>query len=129
MKKRARAKKEPLTRLRNRCDALWREAIFAIHGAKCLVCLERPATQAHHIFNKSANNAFRYDIRNGLPVCTKCHLRERYNSTPAVIRAYESYRDKFWGLWLEVKEGPTARTWTRAELEEVEKNLRGVLGL
>jgi 5-methylcytosine-specific restriction endonuclease McrA len=128
MKKTTRKKKEPISRLRNRCDALWRESIFQVAGVKCLVCLERAATQAHHIFNKSANNAFRYDIRNGLPVCMKCHLRERYNPSPVTARAYEAYRDKFWGLWLEVKEGPTAHTWTRKELEEVEKKLHSELG-
>lgn len=130
MKRRTkRALKEPLYKLRDRCDALWREAIFALHGVKCLVCGERAATQAHHIFHKGANNAFRFDTRNGLPVCTGCHLREKFNPTPVVVRAYEAHRDKFWGLWLDVDAGPTAHAWTRAELEVVEAELKKVAGL
>lgn len=128
-KKTKRARKEPLHLLRNRCDALWREAIFCLHGVVCLVCGTKAANQAHHIFHKGANNRFRFDLRNGLPICTGCHLREKYNPAPVVLRAYENYRDKLWVLFLQVRSGPTAHTWKRAELEQVERELLAACGL
>jgi hypothetical protein len=124
-----RIRKEPLHLLRNRCDALWREAVFTTHGVKCLVCNANAATQAHHIFHKGANNAFRFDPRNGLPICTGCHLRERFNPAPVVLRAYEKYGEKLWGLFLDVRSGSAAHTWTRVELGEVETGLKKVVGL
>lgn len=127
-RKTKRVLKEPLHLLRNRCDKLWREAIFTMYGVVCRVCYKNAATQAHHVFHKGANNAFRFDLRNGLPACTGCHLRERYNPTPVVMRAIAFFGNGLHALWCEVKLGG-AHTWTRAELEQVEIKLRGVIGL
>lgn len=121
--------KEPLHLLRNRCDALWREAIFTLWGAKCLVCNKNAASQAHHIFHKGANNAFRFHLYNGLPVCTGCHLREKYNPTPVVLAAIAFHGDDIKEIWEKVKLLGGAHTWTRAELEQVERELTKVVGL
>jgi len=124
-----RIRKEPLHLLRNRCDALWREAVFTTHGVKCLVCNANAATQAHHIFHKGANNLFRFHLINGLPVCSGCHLRERYNPSPVVLSAVAFHGYALKEFWETVKREGAAHTWTRAELEQVERELSKVVGL
>jgi hypothetical protein len=128
-RKMKRARVEPLHLLRDRCDKLWREVIFKRQGVKCLVCKERPASQAHHIFHKGANNLFRYRLANGLAICTGCHLRERYNPTPVVMAAIAHHGETIRSLWLGVRAQGGAHTWTRAELEQVEREFSSALGL
>ena len=120
---------EPVHKLRDRVDSLWREAIFANHGVLCRVCHDRAASQAHHIFHKGANNTLRYHLANGLPVCTACHLRERYNPTPVVMAAIAYHGEDLKPLWLHVRNHGGAHTWTRAELEQKERELSAECGL
>ena len=94
-----RVKLPSLARLKRKADHLWSTMVLVDGGSTdrpapdggfdcpCRVCHEKPAVSAHHIFHKGANGRFRYDRRNGLPICTGCHLRERYNPTPVVCAA------------------------------------------
>jgi hypothetical protein len=126
-RKTKRITKEPLHLLRNRCDGLWRDAVLSRWGGKCKVCNKNEATQAHHIFHKGANNAFRFHLRNGLPVCTGCHLREKYNPSVVVMRAIETHGSEMHLLWTEVKRHAGRHVWTRAQLEAVEARMREVV--
>ncbi len=94
MKKRA--KLPTLAQLRKKADHLWSVLILldgtppgAVDGvARCAVgdCT-KPAISAHHVFHKSMHGRFRYDRRNGLPICRKCHFMERRDPAPVVISA------------------------------------------
>jgi hypothetical protein len=128
-KKTKRARVEPLHLLRDRCDKLWREVIFKTQGVTCRICRDRAASQAHHVFHKGANNRFRFHLANGLAVCTHCHLRERYNPTPVVMMAVTYHGGALKDLWREVRDVGGAHTWTRAELEQVEREFSSALGL
>lgn len=91
-----RTKLPTLPQLRKRADYLWSILILidgtppgAIDGkARCAVgdCT-MPAISSHHVFHKSMHGRFRYDRRNGLPICRKCHFMERRDPAPVVISA------------------------------------------
>lgn len=59
-----------LARLRNKADKL-----FQIHNKKfnCEIC-GKPANCVHHLIAKSLSSYLRYDEKNGLSVCSACHL-------------------------------------------------------
>ncbi len=94
-----RKKLPTLTQLRKRADYLWSVMILLIGSIKnpwfdgdpavavCGVCGEKPAVSSHHVFHKSMHGRFRYDLRNGLPICRKCHFMERRDPAPVVVRA------------------------------------------
>ena len=93
MKKRPRL--PSLTQLRKKADHLWSVLILLdgtpVDGdgvARCAVgdCT-MPAISSHHVFHKSMHGRFRYDRRNGLPICRKCHFMERRDPSPVVISA------------------------------------------
>ena len=122
MKKKKRVKLLSLKRLQARADRLWSRMILKDGvdrdnrlGPTCKVCGMKPAVSAHHIFHKGSHGRARYDRRNGLPICTGCHLRERFDPTPVVVCAI-AYQNKFFTLAAEisVKRGP--HRWTRDRL-------------
>lgn len=88
-----RPKLPTLIQLRKKADKLWSVLILLLAtpdgatGAVCAVCNEQPAISAHHVFHKSMHGRFRYDIRNGVPICRKCHFMERRDPAPVVIAA------------------------------------------
>ena len=98
MAKRKKKKRLPtISRLKKRADYLW-SIMILMDGqerspweggpnATCQVCLEREAYAAHHVFHKSMHGRVRYDRRNGLPICKKCHFMERRDPAPVVFAA------------------------------------------
>lgn len=96
-KKPARKRLPKLRTLRNKADYLW-SVLVLLDGqfadpwqggpsATCQVCRERPANTAHHIFHRSMHARVRFDRRNGLPVCQRCHFMERRDPAPTVFAA------------------------------------------
>lgn len=72
-------------RARPRASSGWLERVLAAHGFRCVVCRGR-ATQGHHAIEQSVLcreiDRDRVDVvevlddvRNGVPVCTRCHER------------------------------------------------------
>jgi hypothetical protein len=70
--------------------AFWKGEVF---GTICVVCLERPATEGHHIISvqrlrqEAKRRGFElldvlWDRRNRLPVCSTCHARHTNRSRP-----------------------------------------------
>jgi len=133
MKKKGKSKRvrlPSLKRLQARADRLWSKMILR-DGQKydfqndsfptmCQVCHSRNATTGHHVFHKGANGRVRYDRRNGLPICTGCHLRERFNPTPVVCAAIGYHGiAKFLELAGDVDSFPGRYVWTRERLNMV----------
>lgn len=112
----------PLPRLRRQCDALWRSVI--LRNAVCAVCAG-PPNQAHHIFRKERHGRFRFDLRNGLPLCSRDHLNERHDAAPVVIKAILYHGQSLFDLAREVEQsrGNGAYRWTRKELELIKAGL------
>jgi predicted restriction endonuclease len=54
---------------------LWREKVFERNNYTCKLCLKRgdQIIHAHHILPFSEFKEFRFDIKNGITLCKKCH--------------------------------------------------------
>lgn len=58
-------------RLREMADRLWSQAIREKWDWRCAVCGHRK-TEAHHLIPRQ-HQATRYDLRNGIGLCPRCH--------------------------------------------------------
>lgn len=130
-----RVRKVSLPRLKRDCDELWSAAVLS-HGSSvipyspdpryslCAVCGESKAQASHHVFPKGANGHFRYDLRNGIPICHPCHLRDRANPALVVYRAM-SYMgvNVFLTLASEVSMTRGRKVWSRKDLENIKVGL------
>ena len=65
--------KTPIKKLEAKADKCWSEAIRA-RDKKCIICGRRENLQAHHAINRRGKKATRWDLRNGITLCVKCHL-------------------------------------------------------
>lgn len=63
----------PKTKLQKKADNLWREIILRRAKGRCEVCGKR-AIQAHHYYRKGGYGHLRYDLNNGIALCTACHF-------------------------------------------------------
>jgi hypothetical protein len=50
----------------------------------------------HHFFPKSTSSALRYNIKNGIPVCNKCHCRIHSSDDPTIIARILNHRGDEW---------------------------------
>lgn len=69
-----------------------KDALFDEYNHRCAICgSDRP--HIHHIDENHANN----DIRNLLPLCPNCHLRDQHNPTRGIeipkLQLFRSYKD------------------------------------
>jgi hypothetical protein len=129
-----RKKLPSLPSLRGKADRLWRDVILRVAGGelafpKCAVC-EGPAEQVHHIYHKSMYGAVRWDLHNGIPICKKCHLLEKYRPAATVVAAIRYLGvANFMMLADRVEESAGRKVWTRRELELVISGLGEALVL
>jgi 5-methylcytosine-specific restriction endonuclease McrA len=63
------------------CDRLLQE-IVRKENEKCLLC-NNPCEVAHHYIRKSLSSFLRYDFRNLIPLCNKCHCKHHLQEDPA----------------------------------------------
>lgn len=58
----------------SRLLSLWRKAVLSYHGHKCFFCgtYGDATLQCHHIVRRR-RVILRFDYRNGIPLCAKCH--------------------------------------------------------
>lgn len=59
----------------------WRSAVLRTTDRKCARCGSSDRVEAHHIAGWWDAPALRYDVRNGEPLCKKCHAREEGRRT------------------------------------------------
>jgi len=58
-------------KLKAKADKLFQILIRELHP-NCLCC-GQPTSVAHHFIRKSKSNYLRYAVKNGIPLCVKCH--------------------------------------------------------
>lgn len=53
----------------------WRKSVYKRDGHKCQMpgCNSKYRIQAHHIKKWSSASTLRYDVSNGITLCSKCH--------------------------------------------------------
>jgi len=56
----------------------WRLRVIARDG-KCIICDSVEKLTAHHIEDGSHNKELRYDMKNGVTLCTDCHINFHCN--------------------------------------------------
>ena len=90
-KKEKKKKAESIPKINRRLFKLWSEAVRERANATCEYCgvkkgdiSEKGATikiDAHHLMNRNITNCpLKFDIRNGIAVCSKCHKFSPDNS-------------------------------------------------
>lgn len=79
--------------LKTKLHNLWSLCIRTRDGYKCQWCgKENSRMEAHHIVPKgSCQNAGRYEIENGMTLCTHCHM----NRVPIDPDGYIEFRNKW----------------------------------
>lgn len=109
-------------------EKLWRRAVYLEWGAKCAFCGAMKDLQCHH-FIRRWKRLTRYDWRNGILLCKKCHKKAHTNKGMLKVLkllphadellAYEQviYKD-----WLS-KEGLTDNEFRKMELTELKRKI------
>ena len=75
--------KPSIKTLKNKADKLFQELGRALYTNCCLCGGEY--TCLHHFIHRSQSLALRWDIKNGVPVCHKCHCRIHAKNDPEDI--------------------------------------------
>ena len=94
-------------RLREFADRLWSLAVKHDWAGRCAICGARGDLNSHHLIPRQ-HYAARYDLRNGICLCRRCHQfcpdRSPHQNAPGFM------------LWLETRQ-PRAYRWVREQLE------------
>ncbi len=53
----------------------WRISVYSRDGHKCLNCGSTEVLNAHHIIPWKVDESLRFDISNGMTLCSACHTR------------------------------------------------------
>jgi len=69
-------------RLRNKADKIYQEIGRKMYK-ECMICGGEYSC-LHHYFPKSTSSALRYNIKNGIPLCVKCHCRIHSSDDPTL---------------------------------------------
>ena len=109
---------------------LWSRAVRAQKGSYCNnpEC-RRPASGTHHII-KRRYRVLRYDVRNGLPLCSACHPMADRNSAWALSLISEDDREYLAEMgrytlpeWLQFT-GETRAEFLESEAAELKRIIR-----
>ena len=55
---------------------IWRDGVFSRDSNKCTNCGSLEKLEAHHIIRWADSIKDRYEINNGIVLCSKCHKKE-----------------------------------------------------
>ncbi len=59
----------------------WRISVLKRDGFQCLWCKRTDSLEAHHIYSFASFPELRFDIKNGISLCSECHkLTPNYGS-------------------------------------------------
>jgi len=75
-------------------NTTWRTEVFTRDNFTCQICFKRgDKLQAHHLENYSSCKEKRFDVNNGVTLCTKCH--KAFHSKYGVVRNNKSQFEEF----------------------------------
>ena len=93
-KKESRIKKVKTSTLRNRADRLFQE-LGRLMYKECYCGGQYSCLHHHH--RKSISSALRYEIKNGIPVCAKCHFRWHQTEDPQINLGMKLFMESQFG--------------------------------
>lgn len=108
-----------LRELKRKCFYLWSSAVKNRAGKKCEACSSTKKLNAHHIENFNTNKTLRYDVRNGVCLCPRCHKFGPFSAHRSFIFMYQlmTTQRPYDVAYLEIKRGkPTKLTVEYLEL-------------
>jgi len=124
-----RRKKSERTKLRDRCDKLFRQIILERDGDTCQRCGRyvegRNAHVAHIIPRSRTNYWLRWTPDNALLMCYACHINW-WHKHP--LESGEWFRRKYRKRLERITELNTLRPMAAWEMEEIYKNMKRELG-
>ena len=124
--KRVKVKLPKRSTLINKADGLWRDIIKA--DGICERCGAKGVRlEAHHIMGR-ARFSLRWDLRNGISLCFRCHYPDGMHSENVVkvkefLKWIESYRPDDW-KYLEDKLKQPVGTITTIKLMDIVEHLK-----
>jgi len=79
----------------------WRKEVLELHGDACVLCGSKLLINVHHILPKKIYRKYVLDIRNGIPLCHKCHRSvhlkgydfSRFLTDPHMLKVFLAYQD------------------------------------
>ena len=93
------------TRLEKKGLELWKQACAKKWGTKCEIC-GKDASTFHHFIYKSASNALKFDVENGVPICRDCHFKiHRQKKNGFMALRIRDRRGKKWSDYIQSKDG------------------------
>ena len=116
-------------KIKKQLDKLWSETVRARDG-RCVICGRTEFLNAHHIFGRTAS-ATRWDIENGITLCSKHHT---FDNT---ISPHTTRGSRNWWRFIEMylgkekrdefeKKASKTKRWKRSELQDVKKELKKI---
>lgn len=91
---------DKVKRKRREADKMWKRAVYEEWGELCEVC-GGPASDPHHFVPKSLSGALRLDIKNGVPLCRKCHFAHHHKGDPDIHVEIINKRGEDWYDYLQ----------------------------
>lgn len=90
--------KKIMTKLMKTADRVYQEWGRKTYK-KCCIC-EGKYSCLHHFILKSQSLFLRYDKKNGVPICVKCHCKIHMQQDHVLIFKIEEAMEKIWGdIW------------------------------
>ena len=98
---------------RTKADRAWSLSIRSKWGNKCAICGSTEGLQAHHLIAKKGRGViYRYNLRNGICLCTRHHGKfGAYNSAHSGHLAF--------GIWL-AQHHPKVLDWVEKHIQNVQ---------
>jgi hypothetical protein len=87
-------RKTSLSKLKDKADRLLQRYHVPLNP-RCLVC-GGPTNCMHHYVQKSQCTLLRYDERNLIPLCIKCHSRHHLSGDPRIVETIIEKKGMEW---------------------------------
>jgi len=118
------SKARPLSKLKIEADKLL-QMVYRSRLSHCAICM-RPKDTMHHYVPKSVSSNLRYDERNLVPICTKCHCRIHSSPDPEPGNSLRDYLGESRYAYLKTAKH-IEKKWTREELLQLISDYRARL--
>ena len=108
--------------LKNKCDTLYSQIIRLV--GKCEFCSKTSYLQSHHVIGR-INYILRWDLRNGICLCSGCHMLNKFSAHQdplGFMEWFKSYRPEDYE-YLRIRKNEI-RTFTVLDYEEIYQELK-----
>jgi|TARA_R100000093_G_scaffold10184_2_gene6661 hypothetical protein len=116
-------------RIANKAKALWQELVVKskpICEGQGIGCTGK-STCGHHFIYKSVSNHLRFDLRNGIGLCQKCHYALHNTGRQGIVYLHIiGGRTKEWKAYIDKNSGvivSTTLAWHEEKLEALKAQL------